>query len=381
MTSRRGILKLIGGGVVLAAAGAGGFVAMNQPSRAAREAWRTAGQETEFRRRFLSYALLAPNPHNRQPWLVQLEGDDALTLYVDLERRLPATDPLDRQIVLGCGAFLELLRLAAAEEGYDAHITPFPEGAPDMAGRLDARPVARVQFTEGAATPDVLFAHALTRHTNRSIYEPRDVEPAKLAALVAAGTAFGVQAAGCGNDQTAERLRDLTWRAHERETTTPYTMQESIDLLRIGPSETNQHRDGIALEGPFMGLAKLVGVMTPEALADPNSTAFKQGLEMYRPMAASARAFVWLTNDGAARDGQIAAGRAYMRLALEAAAQGLAIHPWSQALQEYPEMADLYREVHGLIGGGNTLQMLVRTGYAPPVGPAPRRGLDAHMMS
>jgi hypothetical protein len=70
-----------------------------------------------------------------------------------------------------------------------------------------------------------------------------------------------------------------------------------------------------------------------------------------------------------------------MRLTLEAAAQGLAVHPWSQALQEYPEMADLYREVHGLIGGGNKLQMLVRTGYAPPVGPAPRRGLDAHMLS
>lgn len=381
MTSRRGVLKLIGGGVVLAATAAGGFVAMNQPSRAAREAWRVAGQETEYRRRFLSYALLAPNPHNRQPWLVQLEGDDALTLYVDLERRLPATDPFDRQITIGCGAFLELLRLAAAEEGYEAQIAPFPEGMPEVSGRLDARPVARVTFVPSAAKADPLFAHVLARHTNRAVYEARDVEPARLAALVAAGTAFGLQAGSCGNDQTAERLRDLTWRAHERESTTAYTMQESIDLLRIGPEETNKYRDGIALEGPFMGLAKLVGVMTPEALADPNSTAFKQGLEMYRPLAASARAFVWLSNDGAARDGQIAAGRAYMRLTLEAAAQGLAVHPWSQALQEYPEMADLYREVHGLIGGGNTLQMLVRTGYAPPVGPAPRRGLDAHMLS
>ena len=101
MASRRGILKLIGGGVVLAAAGAGGFVALNQHSHAAREAWRTAGQETEFRRRFLSYALLAPNPHNRQPWRVRLDGDDALTLYADLDHLLPATDPLDRQIVAG----------------------------------------------------------------------------------------------------------------------------------------------------------------------------------------------------------------------------------------------------------------------------------------
>jgi len=381
MTSRRGVLKLIGGGVVLAATAAGGFVALNQPSRAAREAWRTAGQETEYRRRFLSYALLAPNPHNRQPWLVELEGDDALTLYVDLERRLPATDPFDRQIIIGCGAFLELLRLAAAEEGYDAQITPFPEGAPDMAGRLDARPVARVTFVPGAASPDPLFAHVLARHTNREIYEARDVEPAKLAALVAAGSAFGLQAGSCGNDQTAERLRDVTWRGFELETRTGYTMQESIDLMRFGPAEVARYRDGISMEGPFLALGTLVGAVSREALADPSSPAFQQGLDMYRPLAASARAFVWLVNDGAARDGEVAAGRVYMRLALEAAAQGLALHPWSQTLQEYPEMAALYREIHGLIGAGGRVQMLVRAGYARPVPPAPRRGLEAHLMS
>jgi hypothetical protein len=381
MTSRRGLLKLIGGGVVLAAAGAGGFVALNQPSRTAREAWRTAGQETEFRRRFLSYALLAPNPHNRQPWLVQLEGDDALTLYVDLDRRLPATDPFDRQIILGCGAFLELLRLAAAEEGYAAEITVFPEGAPDMAGRLDARPVARVQFTADAAKPDPLFAHVLARHTNREVYDPRDVEPEKLAALVVAGSSFGLMAHTCGNDQTAERLRGLTWRGHEMESLTAYTMQESIDLMRIGPAEVATHGDGLTLEGPVIGLGKLVGAVSREALEDPNSATFKQGLDMFRVRAASARAFAWLTNDGASRESQLAAGRAYMRLTLEAAAQDLAIHPWSQTLQEYPEMAALYAEVHDLIGGGATLQMLVRVGYAKPVIPAPRRGLDAHMMS
>lgn len=381
MTSRRGILKLIGGGVVLAAAGAGGFVAMNQPSRAAREAWRTAGQETEFRRRFLSYALLAPNPHNRQPWLVQLEGDDALTLYVDLERRLPATDPFDRQIIIGCGAFLELLRLAAAEEGFGAEIFMFPEGSPDMAGRLDARPVARVHFIDGAATPDPLFAHVLARHTNREIYQPRDVEAEKLTALAAAGASFGLMAHTCGNDQTAERLRDITWRGHEVESLTRHTMQESIDLMRIGPAEVARHRDGLTLEGPMVGLGTLVGAVSREALEDPGSVAFRQGLDMYRARAASARAFAWLIDDGLTRESRLSAGRAYMRLTLEAVAQGLAIHPWSQTLQEYPEMAPLYREVHELIGKGGRLQMLVRVGYAGPVVPAPRRSLDALVMS
>lgn len=381
MTSRRGVLKLIGGGVVLAAAGAGTFVALNQPSHAARAAWREAGLPEEYRRRFLSYALLAPNPHNMQPWLTRLDGEDSLTLYCDLARRLPETDPFDRQIILGHGCFLELLALAAAAEGYATDIDPFPEGAPDMTARLDARPVARVRFRAGAASPDPLFAQALTRRTNRNAYDAREVSADHLAALAATGTAFGAAAHTTGDGDLAARLRDLTWRAHEIEVRTPATWMESVDVMRIGPAEVARHRDGLSLEGPMLAALNAAGIMTRETLADPSSQAFQQGLDMYRPLAASARAFAWITNNGDSREGEVGAGRAYMRLALQAEALGLAIHPWSQALQEYTEMAAPFDEVHELIGGGQRLQMLVRVGYAKPVLPAPRRGIESLMMS
>lgn len=381
MTSRRGVLKLIGGGVVLAAAGAGAFTVMHQPSQAARAAWREAGLPEEYRRRFLSYALLAPNPHNMQPWLARLDGEDGLTLWCDLDRRLPETDPFDRQIILGHGCFLELLTLAAAAEGYAAEIEPFPEGAPGMTARLDARPVARVTFREVAASPDPLFAHALTRRTNRNAYDAREVSADHLAALAAAGTTSGARAHTTGDGDLAARLRDLTWRAHEIEVLTPATWMESVDVMRIGPAEVARHRDGLSMEGPMLSALNIAGVLTRETLADPDSQAFRQGLDMYRPLAASARAFAWITNDGQSREGEIAAGRAYMRLALQAEALGLAIHPWSQSLQEYTEMSALYEEVHELIGGGQRLQMLVRAGYAKPVLPAPRRGLESLLTS
>ncbi|MFN4024972.1 MAG: Acg family FMN-binding oxidoreductase [Hyphomonas sp.] len=381
MTSRRGVLKLIGGGVVLAAVGAGAFAALNQPSRAAREAWREAGSPAEYRRRFLSYALLAPNPHNMQPWLARLDGENGLTLYCDLERRLPETDPFDRQILIGHGCFLELLALAAAEEGYAAEIEAFPDGAPEMTARLDGRPVARVIFRPGGVTPDPLFAHALTRRTNRNAYEAREVDAAALSALAAAGAAYGMTPGAIGEGDLAAALRDLTWRAHEVEVRTPATWKESLDVMRIGAAEVARHRDGLSMEGPMLSALNMAGILTRETLADPNSQAFQQGLDMYRPLAASARAFAWIANDGESREGEIAAGRAYMRLALQAEALGLAIHPWSQALQEYPEMAELFDEVHGLIGGGQRLQMLVRAGYAGQVVAAPRRGLAAHLMT
>jgi nitroreductase len=90
---------------------------------------------------------------------------------------------------------------------------------------------------------------------------------------------------------------------------------------------------------------------------------------------------MWLVTPAAGRTPQLEAGRAFLRLQLQAAALGLVTQPPSQVLQEYPEIADLYRDLHELIGDGQRLQMLVRVGYAKPVVPAPRRGLEAHMLS
>ncbi|MEO1027928.1 MAG: twin-arginine translocation pathway signal protein [Pseudomonadota bacterium] len=371
-------MKLVSGGAVLAAAGVGGFIAANQPSQAARTPWHEAGQYDEYRRRALSYALLAPNPHNLQPWQVRLDGEDSLTLFADPARKLPATDPYDRQITIGCGAFLELLLIAAAEDGYRADITPFPDGEDKTT--LGERPVARVAFTVGGADPDPLFAHVLNRRSNKETYLPRNVDPDALLELTKSAQVYGVSAGSCGDNGTAERLRDLTWRAHQVEVMTPYTNQESVDLMRIGAKEVAASPDGIELEGPMVAAGALLSMVTKTQLADQSSDGFKQGLAMYREKAMSARAFAWLSNDGDTRTEELNAGRAYLRFNLKATELGLAIHPWSQALQEYREMATLYEEVHDLIGKGKRLQMLVRVGHAPDIIPTPRRGLSAHLV-
>ena len=97
-------------------------------------------------------------------------------------------------------------------------------------------------------------------------------------------------------------------------------------------------------------------------------------------MANSARAFGWIVNRNASRTYQIDAGRAYVRMNLKATELGLAVHPWSQSLQEYAEMRELHQEVHELIGQRETVQMLYRIGHAEKIGPTPRRGLEAHLV-
>ena len=86
--SRRKMLALIGGGTILAAAsGATAFAVTRTPQRALAP-WGLAGSYGEIRRDALSWALLAPNPHNLQPWLAELRGDDEVAIWMDPARRL-----------------------------------------------------------------------------------------------------------------------------------------------------------------------------------------------------------------------------------------------------------------------------------------------------
>ena len=378
MSSRRNFLKLIGGGTVVAVASGTAFVATNGISQKAREPWRKAGLYDAFRHRILSYALLAPNPHNRQPWLVALEGEDALTLYVDTDRDLPVTDPFDRQITIGCGTFLELMIQAAADEGYSTELTLFPEG--EDAQTLDKRPVAHARFIPETAQADPLFQQVLARRSNKEPYLPQDVEADKLAALAKTGNTFGVTAQTIGNTALAESLRQLTWEAHVKEMTTADAAQESIDLMRIGKQQVTDNPDGIEIEGAFVAVGQLVGLMSAEQAGTPGTYAFEEGMRMYQEMAFSARAFGWLSTPENGRRDQINAGRAHVRLNLKATELGLGIHPWSQSLQEYSEMSALYERAHGLIGDGERVQMLFRIGYSTPIPPTPRWGLETHLV-
>lgn len=378
MATQRTVLKLLGGGTVVAAAGLGGYLTLGGHSVSARAPWRLAGEYEDLRMRALSYAILAPNPHNMQPWQVRLDSQDSFLLYCNAKRRLPATDPYSRQITIGFGTFLEQFRLAAAQEGAATHITPFPEG--ETMTSLDDRPIAHVRLESDAAEPDPLFLNILDRRSNREVYKGIDVEPDKLNLISEAASIETVSAKTIGNTSLARQLRELTWQAHSREMLTQDALMETVKVMQIGKTAVSKNPYGLAFDDPTMSAMSLVGLMSRKAMANPESTAFKEGMKMFRKRAMSARAFGWLTNPNTSRAMQLDAGRAYARLNLQATKLGLAIHPWSQALQEYPEMSDLYKQVHDLIGHGQTVQMLVRIGYAPDVIAAPRQKLDTFIV-
>lgn len=374
--SRRKAIALIGGGTILAASGAGAFAVTREP-RTALDPWATAGGHRDIRRSALSFALLAPNPHNRQPWIVNLAAENEVVLYADAGRLLPETDPFNRQITIGLGCFLEVMRMAAAQQGHRVDLDLFPDGEDPAA--LDGRPVARAVFrADPAVASDPLFANVLHRRSLKEPYDtgrpvaPEALEP--LAASVVAGTRFG----GSVAPADVAAFRALSREALRIEIETPRTFQESVDLFRIGHREVDASPDGIDFTGPLFETLRLAGMFDRAAAADPSSTAYKAGLDAVYANADTAMGHVWLVTRANSRRDQIAAGVDWVRVNLAATGVGLGVQPLSQALQEYPEMAGPFADIHDrLAPGGGTVQMFARIGYGPATAPSPRWPLEA----
>ncbi len=366
----------------LAAAGAGlltlqGGMVRSQPLAGPLAPWAASGASAaDPRLAAMAWAVLAPNPHNRQPWALRLVDDNEALLFCDLDRRLPMTDPFDRQITIGLGCFLELFRLAAAERGLDAALTPFPEGEP--APRLDGRPVARIALRPGGAK-DPLFAATPARRSAKLPFDMTRPLPEgtqdSLAAALREPAWLGLASAD------VDTIRALVWRAWCIEAETPAAWNESVDLMRMGSAAVAAQPDGISLWGPRMDAMLAAGELSPGAMRI-GQPGHGFGIRQYEAMLGATNAYVWQTTPGNSRAEQLAVGRDWLRLNLAATLAGLALHPVSQALQEFPEMAGPRAELPRLLGAPGTVQMLGRLGFATRLTPpTPRWPAESRILT
>ncbi len=333
--------------------------------------------ETDPRLRALSWALLAPSAHNLQSWVADIREPGLIRLSVDLERLLPATDPPNRQVLIGCGAFLELLCLAAAQQGQRADVTLMPEGE-FAAGGVDARPFAVVRLmADPGVQPDPLFAAAPLRRTQRAPYGDRVPDAQALARLAAAARRPGITLHSTTDPARVGRLRELAIAGYRAEFTDPAAWRESADLMRVGAAAVAAEPSGIALTGTMAWFGRQLGLLDADALRKTDGVAARTAIDSSVKAAEATPAWAWLASADNGRGAQIEAGRAYLRVDLAAAQLGLAIHPNSQVLQEFEAMRTLYDRFHAEVGvaAPGRVQMFVRLGYAARPEPAPRRAL------
>lgn len=382
MINRRSLL--ISGGAAAFIGGVGVVTSAHGPGLAkARAPWTRAGESLgDPRLDALAYAILAPNPHNRQPWQFDLVAEDRIDVYVDLERRLPHTDPFDRQITIGFGCMLELLRIAAAEQGYRAEITPFPDG--QAYPRLNGNRIAQVRFAQIAEIEtDPLFESILKRRSTKEPYDTaRPVAQDAIDKLISGG-GNALDIGGTIDAAQRDRIIELAWEGFQIELATDLTRRESVDLMRIGNREVVDNPDGIDMGGVPMGLLKMTGIINRKDLDTPGSTAYNEGLKMYDPIIHSAQGFVWVKAEENTRLSQLDAGQAWVRMNLAAQQNGVCVHPLSQILQEFPEMAEPYEAIRAELGvqPNGVIHMLGRVGYTKFPAASPRWPIESKLIN
>ncbi len=383
--SRRGFLRTLGGTGLVLAAGTVGLARCDRMPESAIAPWNGPGPDvTDIREWTLSYALLAPNPHNIQPWLADLRTPGEIMLYVDPERLLPETDPYGRQILIGHGTFLELLDLAARERGYRTDVTLFPEGAAPSDAAADAitgAPVARIALIEDPSVQrSPLFGAIFERRSCKEPYDmARPLSAPHEAALKTAHIDPEIAFTTLRTGRQTETLMALTRDAITMEMETPRLLRESLELGRIGADQIAANPDGIDLHGPMFWWLKTLGLMTIEKAATPGTLAYQGGMDYALGWANATPSFGWIATEGNARAAQVQAGRAYVRINLAATLEGVSMHPVSQLLQEYEEMTELQARFleETATPPSQTVQMLFRLGYAEAPPRSPRRPLDA----
>jgi nitroreductase len=129
-------------------------------------------------------AIRAPSSHNTQPWRFRV-ADDRIDLYADRTRALPVNDPLDRELVISCGAALTNLLVSASHFGWSAAVQVWPSDDPDL--------LATATFVaDGGGHGDPLWAAIERRHTVRKAFTQRAVPDELVAALNAVAQQRGV---------------------------------------------------------------------------------------------------------------------------------------------------------------------------------------------
>ncbi|MEV0173598.1 hypothetical protein AB0I00_21075 [Streptomyces sp. NPDC050803] len=125
-------------------------------------------------------AVLAPSPHNSQPWFFAEEGrDQGFEIHLDRGRRLILTDPAGREAVIACGAALFNVRIAVRHLGFRPAVTLLPDSR-------DSGFLAQVGYAAHApATADeARLARAIPlRHTHRGPFGTEPLPDTLLAEL------------------------------------------------------------------------------------------------------------------------------------------------------------------------------------------------------
>jgi molybdopterin/thiamine biosynthesis adenylyltransferase/nitroreductase len=277
-------------------------------------------------RKLVEAAVRAPSFGNNQPWRF-VYGEGALRVHHDPSRSGGPSDELGRQMALiAIGAALENIDIAAGAVGQSATMALFPAPAdPTLVAELHLAPRA------GGPHQDPLVEEIGRRVTNRRPGTRPHLTPVHAQVLGSAARERGAKLQLCNERQSLDSLALVLADGERLRMLCPLLHAELMQSLRWTPSEVEQTRDGMPVEGYATGpadVAVLHLARSPQVSRLLRDVGGGGGLAAtVAPTIASSAAVGLLTIPGTDPAAFVRGGRAMQQMWLTASALGLAVHP------------------------------------------------------
>jgi len=300
----------------------------------------------------LTDAARAPSSHNIQPWQLQLDTPTHGQLFPSPSRKQTVTDPASRETWISLGAFTLALEVAAQARGYRLE-TEWAASTP-----------AQLQITlHPCQAADQWLACLRQRRSLRRNLAPAQVDAKRWSTADGQrSTAFYLP----HNTAEADRIAQTTVEASLTQAGDDAVWQELADWIRWREEDARHNPTGItptSMELPWLAQRWVAAFYGREDVLAP---AFRQrSLDLTHSQVQEGAGWLVIATPDDSLQSHYAAGRHLMRCWLAATAQGLALHPMSQALEVEPFRHSLGKDL-----GSAHLQMLLRVGR-PPSYPAP----------
>jgi hypothetical protein len=299
-------------------------------------------------------AILAPSPHNAQPWRFGV-GNGFLDVHADRTRTTGVLDPFLRELRVGLGAAIENAVLAARAGGTAASVLLMPSGT-------HSDHVAHLALAAREPADSGLSAQIPHRHTNRYPYiAGKEVPRRALDAMSALADPHVPEARIVWVDTAAARaqLGELIVAATAAIVDDADQRASDARWFRQSWDHIHSSRDGITLDTAGLpdltaAAAKLLPAQSPQALGESWLDATRS-----RHTGTAAAYGIVAVRDASDPIQQLQGGRLLQRVHLWATGADIALHHMNQLT----ERADRERQLGINAEFGDALGLVMPSGW------------------
>jgi len=193
-------------------------------------------KETE---EIIRLASLAPSSHNAQMWKLKVINEKEFLVIWDDSRKLPASDPSNREAMISIGAFIE--NFVEASKGYniDTQVEVFD--------KLDSNnSVAKLTLTEKKYENTALMLQTINeRHSIKTPFENTPIKESHLKDLLSIGESTEYYPL---TSEKGSYIKEAMYNASVEEAFNTATQEELSQWIITSLKEDKERKDGMRAE-------------------------------------------------------------------------------------------------------------------------------------